>query len=71
MKEKSRQRHEMGAGGFCICPKCGAKTAHHDGVPCQEEHCANCGAKLLREGSHHHRLFLQKQAEKRKKERAQ
>jgi hypothetical protein len=26
-------------------------------VPCQEERCAKCGAKLLREGSQHHRMW--------------
>jgi len=62
----SEQRHEMGAEGYCICPKCGEKTAHNRGIPCQEEHCQNCGSKLLREGSQHHQLFQQKQEEKRK-----
>ena len=60
-------RHEMGAGGYCVCPKCSEKTTHRDGVPCQDERCSICGAKLLREGSHHHKLFQQKQEEKRKK----
>ena len=58
------RKHEMGAEGFCVCPKCGEKTAHHRGIPCQDEHCQSCGSKLLREGSSHHQLFLQKQAEK-------
>jgi len=60
-----KHRHDMGDGGYCICPKCGERTEHHRGVPCQEESCPNCGSKkLLREGSHHHQLFQQKQAEK-------
>ncbi len=59
------RRHEMGAGGYCICPKCNEKTLHRDGIPCQEERCSACGAKLLREGSKHHKLFQQKQEEKR------
>jgi predicted amidophosphoribosyltransferase len=54
------RRHDMGTGGFCICPKCGEKTPHHRGIPCQEERCPACGAKLLREGSHHHQLFQKK-----------
>ena len=62
------RRHEMGAGGYCVCPKCSEKTQHHDGIPCQEERCPTCGAKLLREGSKHHKLFQQKQEEKRKVE---
>jgi hypothetical protein len=57
-------RHEMGVGGDCICPKCGTKVPHRDGVPCQEERCPTCGAKLLREGSYHHRLFLEKEKKK-------
>jgi len=62
-----KRKHEMTAGGFCICPKCGEKIAHRRGIPCQEERCPSCGAKLLREGSYHHQLFKEKQAEKRQK----
>lgn len=62
------RKHNMGSGGYCVCPKCGDKTLHHRGVPCQEERCPNCGGKLLREGSDHHQLFQQKQEEKRKNE---
>ena len=58
------RRHDMGVGGYCICPKCGEKTLHRSGVPCQEEHCPECGAKMLREGSYHHQLLQKKQAEK-------
>lgn len=68
LKMKKTRRHNMGAGGFCICPKCGKRTPHENGVPCQQEHCPDCGAKLLREGSHHHRLFQQKQMEKQNKD---
>ncbi|MCI0506930.1 MAG: ferredoxin [Gammaproteobacteria bacterium] len=60
-----QRKHEMGAGSRCVCPKCGVSIAHRDGVPCQEERCPACGAKLLREGSEHHRLFLEKQTRKR------
>ncbi|MCW9014975.1 MAG: ferredoxin [Gammaproteobacteria bacterium] len=59
-----KRRHEMGDGGCCVCSKCGEKTLHRDGVPCQEERCPACGVKLLREGSHHHKLLQQKQQEK-------
>jgi hypothetical protein len=58
------RRHEMGAGGFCICPKCGHRVPHASGVPCQEERCQECGAKMLREGSYHHRLLEEKRAKK-------
>lgn len=62
------RRHEMGAGGRCICPKCGETVVHHRGVPCQEERCPACGAKMLREGSQHHQLWLEKQAGKRQQD---
>ena len=58
------RRHDMGAGGYCICPKCGKKTQHQDGVRCQDEKCPQCGAKMLREHSHHHQLLEEKRAKK-------
>ena len=63
----SKEReHLMGAGGFCVCPKCGEKTPHRSGIRCQDERCPNCGCKLLREGSEHHQLLEQRGAEKEK-----
>mgnify|MGYP000193379820 CR=1 FL=1 len=58
------RRHDMGTGGYCVCPKCGDKLLHNRGIPCQEERCSKCGAKMLREGSYHHQLFLKKQEKK-------
>ena len=55
------RRHDMGVGGKCICPKCGNYVVHERGVPCQEMRCPNCGAKMLRVGSHHHELWQAKQ----------
>ena len=57
---KSTQGRHMGHGGNCICPKCGKTTPHHRGVPCQDEKCPDCGAKMLREGSYHHELYESK-----------
>ena len=50
----------MGSGGFCICPKCGYKEVHQAGIPCREERCPNCGARMVREGSYHHKLIDKK-----------
>jgi Zn-finger nucleic acid-binding protein len=58
------RRHEMGPGGHCICPKCEARIAHRRGIPCEEEHCPKCGAKMLREGSQHHQLLQEKRAKR-------
>lgn len=60
------KRHEMGVDGICICPKCDTKTRHTAGIPCQDERCAKCGAKLIRQGSHHHELLLAKRGKKKR-----
>ena len=60
------RRHDMGSGGFCICPKCEEETPHHKGVRCQDEKCPRCGVKLLRKDSYHHQLFEEKQTKKNK-----
>ena len=52
--------HTMGSGGYCVCPKCGYRAPHRRGVPCQEDRCPQCGAKMLREGSYHHELWKKK-----------
>lgn len=52
--------HTMGEGGECVCHKCEARLAHRSGVPCQEERCPDCGAKMLRVGSEHHRRWMEK-----------
>jgi len=54
------EREGMGPSGFCICPKCGYKTPHKPGIPCRDERCPNCGVRLVREGSYHHRLIEEK-----------
>ena len=62
-KDKDR-RHDMGIGGACICPKCDKEFSHQRGVPCQDERCPDCGAKLLRKDSHHYELLMKKRASK-------
>jgi NAD-dependent SIR2 family protein deacetylase len=58
------RRHDMGEGGFCICLKCGEKTEHRSGIPCREERCPKCGTKMIREGSEHHRQYLERKKNK-------
>jgi hypothetical protein len=57
MEEPGGMRHGAGAGGFCICPKCGFKKPHQAGVRCMDERCPKCGSTMVREGSYHHRLI--------------
>ncbi len=57
-------RHTMGSGGYCYCPKCGYRAPHKRGIPCQEERCPECGAKLIREGSYHDDLIQKKKNKK-------
>ncbi|MCR4428481.1 MAG: DUF134 domain-containing protein [Caldiserica bacterium] len=46
-----------GAGGFCVCPKCGYRKPHQAGVRCMDERCPQCGSVMVREGSYHHRII--------------
>lgn len=56
--------HEMGPGGDCVCPKCGERRPHVKGERCQEALCPSCGARMLREGSEHHRKLEEARAKK-------
>ena len=38
----------LGPGGYCICPYCGTKVPHQQGVPCYQQTCPRCGAKMTR-----------------------
>ncbi len=38
-----------GPGGQCVCPNCGEKAVHQQGVPCYSVNCSKCGAKMVRE----------------------
>lgn len=55
----------LGRGGNCICLKCGERVPHTAGVPCAEEVCPKCGAKMVREGSYHHRLLQEQEGRRR------
>ena len=52
----------LGAGGTCICPKCGQRVPHSAGVPCLNERCPNCGVAMVREGSPHHQEIESRRA---------
>jgi len=58
------QKQAMGRGGTCYCPKCDYRMPHRRGVPCQDERCPKCGAKLIREGGYHDDLIQKKRKEK-------
>ncbi len=38
----------LGPGGECVCPKCGTKAPHQQGVPCMNKQCPNCGNPMTR-----------------------
>jgi len=50
--------------GYCICVHCNTRIPHPKGKPCREIECPQCGKKMLREGSYHHQLYLQKIGER-------
>ena len=58
----------MGPTGYCICPKCGKRYEKIAGVPCTEMRCEECGSALVREGSEHHKLILERQKKKNRDE---
>lgn len=39
---------KRGAGGTdnCVCPKCGAESAHVRGTPCNQIKCPKCGTPM-------------------------
>jgi len=38
-----------GAGGACLCPKCGHREPHEAGGPCLQKKCPKCGNAMVRE----------------------
>jgi hypothetical protein len=38
-----------GPGGMGLCPACGEKAPHQQGIPCIEIKCPKCGAAMVRE----------------------
>ena len=39
----------FGAGGFCVCAKCGTKVSHERGIKCTTIKCPECGHTMIRE----------------------
>ncbi len=39
---------KAGAGGDCVCPKCGHKAQHDVGQPCYDKKCPKCGTGMTR-----------------------
>jgi hypothetical protein len=35
-------------GGECVCPQCGTRTPHQQGIPCSEQKCPKCGTPMVR-----------------------
>ncbi len=42
-------RPGAGLGGNCVCPACGSKVSHQQGMPCYCMQCPNCGQNMIRE----------------------
>ncbi len=45
---------------YCICVHCHTRIPHQEGMPCRQNKCPNCGKPMMREGSYHHRLYMEK-----------
>jgi hypothetical protein len=45
---QGRGQGGAGAGGSCVCPNCGHKINHQQGVPCNSLNCPKCGTKMAR-----------------------
>ncbi len=46
---KRGSRPGAGPEGNCICPGCGEKVPHKQGIPCYDMSCPKCGTKMVRE----------------------
>lgn len=63
-RRNHRKRAGMGHEGDCICPRCDFRLPHQPGIPCSSLLCPHCEIRLVREGSPHHKLILDKRKNK-------
>lgn len=63
-KGSGHGRGRKGRVGFCICPKCDFRMPHQPGIPCSSQLCPRCEIRMVREGSPHHKLILEKRKTK-------
>jgi len=63
LNQKKELREVVEFTGTCICVHCDTKIPHVEGVPCRNNDCPNCGKKMMREGSYHHKLYIAKKGE--------
>lgn len=47
-KATTREGVSAGPGGFCVCPECGARVPHQNGIPCVQIACPACGRSMVR-----------------------
>ena len=47
--ESGSQAMGAGPGGFCLCPACGFKVPHEQGIPCIQVRCPRC-AQIMERG---------------------
>ena len=41
-------RRVCGQPGECVCPECGTKTPHGQGIPCTQQKCPQCGTSMMK-----------------------
>jgi hypothetical protein len=46
---KGNWKPGSGPGGNCVCPSCGEKIPHEQGMPCRSVKCPKCGNFMIRE----------------------
>jgi len=47
-EEMGGNRPGAGPSGDCVCPSCGQRVPHQQGMPCYSVNCPKCGTKMAR-----------------------